>query len=108
MKLKKLLIPTCLSALIYVSGCAGIRVAGDVQAGRNALHTGRLHDAVSYFIRAAKVDPAYKIPYRIPVGVLTYLGRAYYETGRDEEARKPWKKRSVSTKTILWRTCISV
>ena len=84
--------PTCLSALIYVSGCAGIRVAGDVQAGRNALHTGRPHDAVSYFVRAAEVDPAYKIPYRIPVGVLTYLGRAYYETGKDDEARNALEK----------------
>ena len=92
MKLKKLLMPTCLSALVYVSGCAGIQVAGDVQAGRNALHTGRPHDAVSYFVRGAEVDPAYKIPYRIPVGVLTYLGRANYEIGRDEDARKALEK----------------
>jgi tetratricopeptide (TPR) repeat protein len=92
MKLKKLLMPTCFSALVYVSGCTGIQVAGDVQAGRNALHTGRPQDAVSYFMRGAEVDPTYRIPYRIPVGVLTYLGRAYYETGRDEEARKALEK----------------
>ena len=92
MKLKKLLLPICVSALVYVSGCASMQVSGDVQAGRNALHTGRPHDAVSYFARGAEVDPAYKIPYRIPVGVLTYLGRAYYETGRDEEARKTLEK----------------
>ena len=92
MKPKKLLMPTCLSAVVYVSGCAGIQVAGNVQAGRNALHTGRPQDAVSYFVRGAEVDPAYKIPYRVPVGVLTYLGRAYYETGRDEEARKALEK----------------
>ena len=49
---------------------------------------GRPNDAVPYFERAAAVDPAYKIPYRVPVGVLTYLGRAYYEIGKDEEARK--------------------
>lgn len=92
MKSKRLLMPTCVSALVYVSGCASIQVAGDVQSGRNALHTGRPHDAVSYFARGAEVDPAYKIPYRIPVGVLTYLGRAYYETGKDEEARKALEK----------------
>jgi hypothetical protein len=39
--------------------------------------------------------------------VLAYLGRAYYETGKDEEARKTLEKRSISTKTIHWRTCIS-
>jgi tetratricopeptide (TPR) repeat protein len=47
---------------------------------------------VTYFSRAADVDPSYKIPYRVPVGVLTYLGRAYYETGKDEEARKTLEK----------------
>lgn len=88
MKSATLLTTIWLLPLIAISGCAGIRVAGDVQAGRNALHTGRSSDAVGYFERAAGVDPAYKIPYRIPVGVLTYLGRAYYEIGKDAEARK--------------------
>ena len=92
MQPKKLLMTTCLAALVYISECAGIQVAGDVQAGRNALLTGRPDDAVSYFIRAAEVDPAYKTPYRFPVGVFAYLGRAYYETGRDEEARKALEK----------------
>ncbi|MGH7793751.1 MAG: tetratricopeptide repeat protein [Candidatus Binatia bacterium] len=81
-----------MAALVYLLGCAGIQVAGDVQAGRNALQAGRPNDAVSYFARAAEVDPAYKTPYRFPVGVLTYLGRAYYETDRDEEARKVLEK----------------
>lgn len=92
MQPKKLLMATSMSALVYLSGCAGIQVSGDVQAGRNALYTGRPNDAVSYFIRAAEVDPSYKTPYRFPVGVFTYLGRAYYETGRDEEARKALEK----------------
>jgi tetratricopeptide (TPR) repeat protein len=38
--------------------------------------------------RAADTDPNYKIPYRVPAGVLGYLGRAYLETGRDNEARQ--------------------
>ena len=92
MQPKKLLMTTCLAAVVYISGCAGMQVAGDVQAGRNALYTGRPRDAVSYLIRAAEVDPEYKTPYRFPVGVFTYLGRAYYETGRDEEARKALEK----------------
>jgi hypothetical protein len=40
MKTKQLLMPICVSTLAYVSGCGGIQVAGDVQAGRTALHTG--------------------------------------------------------------------
>lgn len=85
---RKLLISICLLTLSYLFGCAAIRVAGDVQKGRNALQTGRPNDAIGYLMRAAEVDPAYKIPYRVPVGVLAYLGRAYYETGKDGEARK--------------------
>jgi tetratricopeptide (TPR) repeat protein len=86
MKAKKLLAPTCLSALIYVSGCGG--GGTDVLAGRNALQTGRPKDAVGYLTRAAEIDPSYKTPFRIPQGVLGFLGRAYYETGNDAEARK--------------------
>ena len=92
MKTRTLLVPSCLSALIYFSSCASLQVAGDVQAGRNALQTGRPNDAVGYLLRAAEIDPTYRIPYRIPEGVLTYLGRAYYETGRDKEARTTLEK----------------
>jgi len=93
MNAKKLLVPTCLSALIfYLSGCAGLGVGTDVQAGRNALQTGRPQDAVGYLKRAADADPSYKIPYRTRESVLAYLGRAYYETGNDAEARKTLEK----------------
>jgi tetratricopeptide (TPR) repeat protein len=77
--------PICFSALLCVS-CAG--VGGDVFAGRNALQTGRANDAIGYLARAADADPNYSLPYRVHPGVLTYLGRAYLETGRDREARQ--------------------
>lgn len=72
--------------LLFIWGCSG--VGGDVQAGRNALQTGRANDAIGYLSRAADADPNYKIPYRVPAGVLAYLGRAYLEIGRDREARQ--------------------
>ena len=86
MKTRTFFVPSCLSALIYLSSCASLQVAGDVQSGRNALQTGRANDAVGYLMRAADLDPTYRIPSRVREGVLTYLGRAYYETGRDKEA----------------------
>lgn len=91
MKVTKLLAPACLSALIYyVSGCSG--VGTDFLAGRNALQTGRPNEAVGFLTRAAELDPNYKTPDRVPERVLTYLGRAYYETGDYAAASKTLEK----------------
>ena len=81
-----------LAGLLIAQGCAGLSVGQDVQSGRNALQTGRSNDAVGYLTRAAAQDPNYTLPYRIREGVLTYLGRAYYETGRDADARAALEK----------------
>ncbi len=81
-----------LAALFFVFGCSSIQVGRDVQAGRNALQTGRAEEAVGYLSRAAAEDPNYSIPYRLRQNVLTYLGRAYYETGRDKDARTTLEK----------------
>jgi tetratricopeptide (TPR) repeat protein len=81
-----LFVPLCFSTLLFISGCIG--VGGDVQAGRNALQTGRANDAIGYLTRAAEADPNYKLPYRVPAGVSAYLGRAYLEPGKDTEARQ--------------------
>ncbi|HEX9787093.1 MAG TPA: tetratricopeptide repeat protein [Candidatus Binatia bacterium] len=87
MKSKRLLIATCLWAAASALGCAGIHVGQQVQAGRNALQTGRPADAALYLTQAAESNPEYRTPYRLPQSVLSYLGRAYYETGRDSEAK---------------------
>ena len=76
--------------LLLISGCSS--VGGEVQAGRNALQTNRPEAAVAYLTSAAQVDPTYRIPYRVPAGVLGYLGRAYLETGRPAEARRTLEK----------------
>jgi len=74
-------------AMIMIIGCASLEVGRDVQAGRNALQIGQPETAVGYLARAAAQDPSYSTPYRLSQNVLTYLGRAYYETDRDKEAR---------------------
>ena len=90
MRSKKLFAPICVSALIYLTGCSG--VGTDVLAGRNALQTGRPNDAVGYLTRAAAIDPNYQTGNRVPEGVLTLLGWAYYETGKYDDARKTLEK----------------
>lgn len=87
---KHVFVPTCFSMLLFITGCSG--VGGDVFAGRNALQTGRPNDAIGYLSRAAATDPNYKLPYRIRVSALAYLGRAYLETGQDTQARQTLEK----------------
>jgi tetratricopeptide (TPR) repeat protein len=86
MILSYLVVMIFFTVLLLISGCSS--VGGDVQAGRNALQTGRPNDALAYLTRAAAADPNYKIPYRVSAGVLDYLGRAYIETGQNAEARR--------------------
>ena len=86
----RLFVPICFSVLLFSSGCSG--VGSDVIAGRNALQTGRANDAIGYLTRAADADPNYKLPYRVRVSVLAYLGRAYLETGKNVEARQTLEK----------------
>jgi tetratricopeptide (TPR) repeat protein len=83
---ERLFVSIYFSVLLFISACSG--VGSDVQAGRNALQTGRANDAVGYLEQAANADPNYKLPYRVRAGVLGYLGRAYLETGRDKEAQQ--------------------
>ena len=87
---KHVFVPTGFSMLLFITGCSG--VGGDVFAGRNALQTGRANDAIVYLSRAAAADPRYKLPYRVRVSVLAYLGRAYLETGQDLQARQTLEK----------------
>jgi len=90
MTLADLFVAIFFSVLLFISGCSS--VGSEVQAGRNALQTGRANDAVGYLTQAAAADPDYKIPYRVQIGVLSYLGRAYLETGNDTEARRTLEK----------------
>jgi tetratricopeptide (TPR) repeat protein len=48
--------------------------------------------AVGYLRRAAELDPNYTLPYTLRESVLTYLGRAYYETGNFAAARSTLEK----------------
>ena len=76
-------------ALLLISSCASFQVAGEVQAGRYALLTGSPDVALSHFQRAAEIDPNYFTDFTpLEQGVWTYVGRAYYGTGKLPEARK--------------------
>src|SRR5437870_10076887 len=88
----------CFSALILFAGCAGLQVSGYLQQGRNALRAGKPATAVSYLRSAADLDPNYHAPDPFHGSVLTYLGRAYYETGNLAEARTVLEKALANAK----------
>ena len=95
-------LPSLAVLVILIYGCAGLRVGQEVQAGRTALQTGRPNDAVAHLTRAAELDPTYTVHWRLREGVLTYLGRAYYETGKYDEARRSLEKALADQRTIIW------
>ena len=75
--------------MLLTTGCASYRVAGMVQSGRQALLTNNPEAALGYFQQAANEDPRYVFTTALfSEGVLTYLGRTQYLTGKLSEARQ--------------------
>ena len=73
---------------ILISSC-GVKVASEVQFGRAALMAGNPEVALTYFQRGAESQPDYVVNLPpLQQSIWTYLGRAYYETGKLPEARE--------------------
>src|SRR5215813_7550801 len=75
--------------LIAVTSGCGVQVANEVQGGRAALSAGNPDLAIISFKRVAESQPDYVVdspPLR--EGIWTYLGRAYYDSGKLPEARE--------------------
>jgi tetratricopeptide (TPR) repeat protein len=76
------------AALIF-SGCAA---TGEIQTGRFDLLYGDSNMALVHFQRAAEIDPQFLYYSVLPQGVWTYVGRAYYNTGKYPEARQAFER----------------
>jgi tetratricopeptide (TPR) repeat protein len=85
-------LPFCISALVFVAGCAALQAGQEVQSGRNALLKEQPAAAIAYFRRAADLDPNYTTPFSRGESVWTYLGRAYYEAGNYSAAQQALAK----------------
>jgi tetratricopeptide (TPR) repeat protein len=78
---------------IVLSGCAAYQVSGQVQSGRQALMINNSEAALAYFQEAVQTNPDYI--HQIALyreGVWTYLGRAQYNLGRWEDARRSFER----------------
>ncbi len=84
------------SALLFLtlitSGCASFQVGQDFNSGRQAFLIGKNESALSYFQVVAQKDPNYTYGVAMRQGVLSYLGRAEYATGKLPEARQTLEK----------------
>ena len=75
--------------LVFVlSGCASLQSAGEISHGRQAFLIGNNEAALSYFQRAAQIDPNYVYGTPLRQGVWSYVGRTEYATGRLAQARQ--------------------
>ena len=77
-----------LPLVVLVAGCASLRNGGEFQSGRQALLRGDNETALAYFHSVAQRDPNYTYGTAYRQGVLSYLGRTEYLTGKLPQARQ--------------------
>jgi tetratricopeptide (TPR) repeat protein len=77
-----------MAVLFLLSACASLQVGTDVNYGRQAFLIGNNEAAVSYFQRAAKMDPNYVYGTNLRQGIWSYVGRSEYAVGRLPQARE--------------------
>jgi tetratricopeptide (TPR) repeat protein len=84
---KRLMPAVCIvSFALLLSGC--VTAGSQVLAGRRDLLYGDPNNAVAHFQQAADLNPNYLYFSVLPQGVWTYIGRAYYASGKFPEARQ--------------------
>jgi len=80
-----------LASCLAITSCAGS--GSTFLAGRQALLRGEPDNAVNYFNPIAQADPSYVVTSAAPrKSIWTYLGRAYYNSGRYAEAKGAFDK----------------
>ena len=81
-----------LLSLVFFCGCASMKAGSEVAYGRRALLGGDNETALGYFQSALQVDPTYKYGTAYQQGLLSYVGRTEYLTGRLPQARDTLQK----------------
>jgi tetratricopeptide (TPR) repeat protein len=87
-----------LLAVVFLSGCATLKAGGDVAAGRRALLAGNNETALGYFQSAVQADPSYRYGTAYQQGLLSYIGRTEYLSGRLPQARQTLEKALASNR----------
>jgi len=78
---------------IFISSCATLQVAQDVQSGRTALNLGQPKEALTHFEAASQSNPDYITDFTLlDIGIWSYVGMAYYQAGEKEKALESFKQ----------------
>jgi tetratricopeptide (TPR) repeat protein len=77
-----------LCLMLVVAGCASLQLGSEFQSGRQALLRGDNETALAYFQSVAQKDPNYAYGTAYRQGILSYLGRTEYLTGKLPQARQ--------------------
>ena len=84
--------------ILFLCGCAGMKAGSDVAYGRRALMGGDNEMALGYFQSALKTDPSYRYGTAYQQGLLSYVGRTEYLTGRLPQARETLQRALTANK----------
>ena len=79
-------------SLVFVCGCASLKAGGDVAYGRRALVGGDYETSLGYFQSAIQTDPSFKYGTAYQQGLLSYVGRSEYLSGRLPQAQQTLQK----------------
>ncbi|MGH7871929.1 MAG: tetratricopeptide repeat protein [Candidatus Binatia bacterium] len=91
--MKTVIILFAIFLVVTISACASYRIAGQVQAGRQALLINEPERAVAYLQEAADSNPDYiRESELFRESVWTYLGRAQYALGKWPDARRSFER----------------
>jgi len=74
--------------LFVVTACASLQLGSEFQSGRQALLRGDNETALTYFQSVAQKNPNYSYGTAYPQGILSYVGRTEYLTGKLPQARQ--------------------
>ena len=85
-------------SLVFVCGCASLKAGGDVAYGRRALVGGDYETSLGFFQSAIQTDPSFKYGTAYQQGLLSYVGRSEYLSGRLPQAQQTLQKAVVANK----------
>ena len=80
------------SLVIFLSGCATVQDAGQIESGRQALFKGNNQAALGYFQSVAQTNPNAVYGATLRMGIFTFLGQTQYLNGDYTQARQSLQK----------------